>query len=65
MLVALARDHGVVQAMVEGGAALHAAFIDLGLERDGFLYVAEVVDTLEEFERLEGGDDQPVESGPV
>src|SRR5204862_5113217 len=33
------------------------SFIDLGLERDGFLYVADVVDTLEEFEKLEAGDE--------
>ena len=40
MLVALARDHGVVQAMVEGGAALHAAFIELGLADRIVAYVA-------------------------
>src|SRR6187397_1878044 len=37
---------------------MQSSFIDLGLERDGFLYVAEVIDTLEEFERLEAGDDE-------
>ena len=31
VLVALAERHDVVQAMVEGGAALHGAFIELGL----------------------------------
>src|SRR5947209_15369555 len=36
---------------------MQSSFIDLGLERDGFLYVTEVVDTVEEFERLEGGDE--------
>src|SRR4029078_6909064 len=32
---------------------MQSSFIDIGLERDGFLYVAEVIDTLEEFEKLE------------
>jgi len=42
---------------------MQSSFIDLGLERDGFLYVAEVVDTLEEFERLEGGDEEEGRDG--
>src|SRR3972149_12083181 len=37
---------------------MQSSFIDLGLERDGFLYVADVVDTLEEFEKLEAGDEE-------
>ena len=37
---------------------MQSSFIDVGLERDGFLYVAEVVDTLEEFDRLEAADDE-------
>src|SRR5258707_5190840 len=37
---------------------MQSSFIDLGLERDGFLYVAEVIDTLEEFERLEAGEEE-------
>jgi ribonuclease G len=36
---------------------MQSSFIDVGLERDGFLYVAEVIDTLEEFEKLESDDD--------
>jgi ribonuclease G len=36
---------------------MQSSFIEIGLERDGFLYVAEVVDTLEEFDKLEAGDD--------
>ena len=43
VLVALARDHGVVQAMVEGGAALHGAFCDLGLADRIVAYVAPVL----------------------
>ena len=35
---------------------MQSAFVDIGLERDAFLYVSDVVDTIEEFERLESGD---------
>src|SRR3982751_6458764 len=38
---------------------MQSSFIDLGLERDGFLYVADVVDTMEEFDKLESDDDAP------
>jgi ribonuclease G len=37
---------------------MQSSFIDVGLERDGFLYVSEVVDTLEEFERLAADEDE-------
>jgi ribonuclease G len=37
---------------------MQSAFVDIGLERDGFLYVTDVVNTLEEFERLASGDDE-------
>jgi Rne/Rng family ribonuclease len=36
---------------------MQSSFIDIGLGRDGFLYVADVVDTLEEFEKLEQSED--------
>src|SRR5512146_2733706 len=42
---------------------MQSAFVDIGLERDGFLYVSDVVDTLERCEQLEGGDDEDEESG--
>src|ERR1700746_3870445 len=56
------RQRGVVGNVYKGRVSkvlpgMQSSFIDLGLERDGFLYVTEVVDTLEEFERLEGGDE--------
>ena len=35
---------------------MQCAFVDIGLERDAFLYVSDVVDTVEQFERLEAGD---------
>jgi ribonuclease G len=37
---------------------MQSSFVDLGLERDGFLYVSEVIDTVEEFERLEAGEEE-------
>ncbi len=43
---------------------MQSAFVDIGLERDAFLYVSDVVDTIEEFERLESGDgDEDTGSG--
>jgi Rne/Rng family ribonuclease len=40
---------------------MQSSFVDIGLERDAFLYVSEVVNTVEEFERLAGDDeDDPV-----
>src|ERR1044072_1544572 len=36
---------------------MQSSFIDIGLERDAFLYVTEVVNTVEEFEKLAGEDD--------
>src|SRR5512145_2440463 len=56
------QNRGVVGNVYKGRVSkvlpgMQSSFIDLGLERDGFLYVAEVIDTLEEFERLEAGDE--------
>src|SRR5438309_5354278 len=56
------RQRGVVGNVYKGRVSkvlpgMQSSFIDIGLERDGFLYVADVVDTIEEFERLESGDD--------
>src|SRR5689334_1366028 len=52
------RQRGVVGNVYKGRVSkvlpgMQSSFIDIGLERDGFLYVAEVIDTLEEFEKLE------------
>src|SRR4051794_33662892 len=66
MFVERERQRGVVGNVYKGRVSkvlpgMQCAFIDIGLERDGFLYVSDVVDTIEEFERLEG-DDEPAES---
>src|SRR5262245_63484880 len=57
------RQRGVVGNVYKGRVSkvlpgMQSSFIDLGLERDGFLYVGDVIDTLEEFEKLEAGDDE-------
>jgi ribonuclease G len=57
------RQRGVVGNVYKGRVSkvlpgMQSSFIDLGLERDGFLYVADVVDTLEEFDKLESGEDE-------
>src|ERR1700741_3650292 len=60
------RQRGVVGNVYKGRVSkvlpgMQSSFIDIGLERDGFLYVAEVIDTLEEFDKLEAGDE---DAGP-
>src|SRR5262249_30382958 len=57
------RHRGVVGNVYKGRVSkvlpgMQSSFIDLGLERDGFLYVTEVIDTLEEFEKLEAAEDE-------
>src|SRR6202158_1852305 len=54
------RQRGVVGNVYKGRVSkvlpgMQCAFIDIGLERDGFLYVTDVVDTIEEVDRLESG----------
>jgi ribonuclease G len=57
------RQRGVVGNLYKGRVSkvlpgMQSAFVDLGLERDGFLYVSDVVATFEEFDRLETDDDE-------
>src|SRR6266513_432535 len=65
------RQRGVVGNVYKGRVSkvlpgMQCAFIDLGLERDGFLYVADVVDAMEEFDKLDSGEDEEngKEKGP-
>jgi ribonuclease G len=58
------RQRGVVGNVYKGRVSkvlpgMQSAFVDLGLERDGFLYVSDVVASFEEFERLDTDDDDP------
>ena len=39
---------------------MQSAFVDIGLERDAFLYVSDVIDTVEAFDRLETGESDDV-----
>src|SRR3954469_24853417 len=60
------RQRGVVGNVYKGRVSkvlpgMQSSFIDLGLERDGFLYVADVLASVDE---LDGGDDdEPAKSG--
>src|SRR5947209_523019 len=64
-------QRGVVGNIYKGRVSkvlpgMQSSFVDIGLERDAFLYVSEVVNTVEEFDRLESGDDdEPVMAAVV
>jgi ribonuclease G len=59
------RQRGVVGNVYKGRVSkvlpgMQSSFIDVGLERDGFLYVDDVIDTMDEFDKLAGDDeDEP------
>src|SRR5688572_9642458 len=60
------RSRGVVGNLYKGRVSkvlpgMQSAFVDLGLERDGFLYVTDVVPAFEELDRFETDDEA---SGP-
>jgi len=62
-------QRGVVGNVYKGRVSkvlpgMQSAFVDIGLERDGFLYVSDVVDTLEAFEKMETGDEDQDEDEP-
>src|SRR5687768_15367848 len=62
------RQRGVVGNLYKGRVSkvlpgMQSAFVDLGLERDGFLYVSDVVATFEEFDRLETDEDEALANG--
>src|SRR6202163_4734663 len=63
------RHRGVVGNVYKGRVSkvlpgMQSSFIDIGLERDGFLYVADVIDTLDEFDKLAGDDeDEKADAG--
>src|SRR4249920_2884250 len=67
MFVERERQRGVVGNIYKGRVSkvlpgMQCAFIDIGLERDGFLYVSDVVDTIEEFDKIDGEDEEKDES---
>ena len=62
-------QRGVVGNIYKGRVSkvlpgMQSSFVDIGLERDAFLYVTEVVNTVEEFEKL-AGDDEDAEPPPA
>jgi ribonuclease G len=62
------RNRGVVGNVYKGRVSkvlpgMQSAFVDLGLERDGFLYVTDVIATFEEFDRLETDEDDAAAAG--
>src|SRR3954451_4846398 len=62
------RQRGVVGNVYKGRVSkvlpgMQSSFIDIGLERDGFLYVADVIDTMEEFDKLEGAEEEDGRGG--
>jgi ribonuclease G len=64
------RSRGVVGNIYKGRVSkvlpgMQSSFIDIGLERDAFLYVSEVVNTVEEFDRLEAGEDEDDDDQPM
>src|SRR5215831_8486580 len=65
------REHqrGVVGNLYKGRVSkvlpgMQSAFVDLGLERDGFLYVSDVAETFEELDRFETDDEDASTSPP-
>ena len=59
------RSRGVVGNIYKGRVnkvlpGMQSAFVDIGLERDAFLYVSDVIDTVEAFDRLETGESDDV-----
>src|SRR5262245_14214819 len=57
------RHRGTVGNVYKGRVSkvlpgMQSSFIDIGLERDGFLYVADVVDTIDEFDKLASDDEE-------
>src|SRR3979490_1636166 len=68
IFVERARHRGGVGNVYKGRVSkvlpgMQSSFIDVGLERDGFLYVADVIDTLDEFDKLAGDDDDDAAGG--
>src|SRR6478735_1886090 len=57
------RQRGVVGNIYKGRVSkvlpgMQSSFVDIGLERDGFLYVTDVVNPFEELDKLDAGDDE-------
>jgi ribonuclease G len=58
------RQRGVAGNLYKGRVSkvlpgMQSAFVDLGLERDGFLYVSDVVPSFEDLDRFEADEEEP------
>jgi ribonuclease G len=58
------RQRGVAGNLYKGRVSkvlpgMQSAFVDLGLERDGFLYVSDVVPAFEDLDRFESDEEEP------
>src|SRR4029079_279367 len=61
------RQRGVVGNLYKGRVSkvlpgMQSAFVDIGLERDGFLYVSDVAQTVDDLDQLEAAEDADGES---
>jgi ribonuclease G len=59
------RQRGIAGNVCKGRVSkvlpgMQSAFVDIGLERDGFLYVSDVISEVEQFDRFEAGDDDEI-----
>src|SRR5438552_8496762 len=62
------RQRGVVGNVYKGRVSkvlpgMQSSFIDIGLERDGFLYVDDVINTMEEFDKLAADEEEDRATG--
>jgi ribonuclease G len=62
------RQRGVVGNLYKGRVSkvlpgMQSAFVDLGLERDGFLYVSDVADTFEELDKFDTDEEDARSNG--
>jgi ribonuclease G len=66
MFVEREHNRGVVGNVYKGRVSkvlpgMQSSFVDIGLERDGFLYVSDVIDDLDELDNLSAEDDESPE----
>src|SRR6266513_1918800 len=68
IIVERERQRGVVGNVYKGRVSkvlpgMQSSFIDIGLERDGFLYVDDVINTMEEFDKLAADEEEDRATG--
>jgi ribonuclease G len=63
------RQRGVVGNIYKGRVSkvlpgMQSAFVDIGLERDGFLYVSDVVASFDDFDKLDAAEEDEIKEAP-